>query len=166
MKGALLGGHQLTVIFADEILADYHQFYLADASGDFELPENWTAIALSQRVLAAAQALVFSTARNMKVPVRVELHEKPVAVPHDCDHAVAASLSTGGQLVVAGLSDYLPDAPRLSVPPGFLRVLVASFGLATLSADGMNGEDRYDVYLWPAPFSQMEVSRQWTEAAG
>ncbi len=53
-----------------------------------------------------------------------------------------------GRLVLAGLSDYEPSAPRLVVPAGRLGLRTRLRGLDTLSADGLAGDDRYEIQLW------------------
>lgn len=152
------------VVFDGMLLADYHQIYLVDAAAKPELPTQWTKEALQARVLAGDGSLTFMTARNMKVPVRVELvqREPSIALGHT-DHVVVGNLRTSGTVVIAGLLDYYPDATRFSVPPGNLRVMVVSAGLGTLSADGLAGKDRYDVYLWPAAAAPLQVLRQWPQ---
>jgi hypothetical protein len=42
-----------------------------------------------------------------------------------------------------------PSAPRIAVAPGVYRARVSYGGLATVSADEMEGEDHYRVELWP-----------------
>ncbi|MGO4129403.1 hypothetical protein AB4Z01_33745 [Inquilinus sp. YAF38] len=153
----------MAVLFDGELFADYHQFYLSDAAGNAEMPTDWTDEALRRRILCADGVLVVSTARNMTVPVRIELHdEEPQFDAGLADHIVIGDLRTSGEIVVAGCSDYLPDAARRSVPEGDLRVMIVFTGLGSLSEDGLAGEDRYVVHLWPGRGEGVAVLRQWS----
>ncbi|MGL5446103.1 MAG: hypothetical protein ACRDBL_02200 [Rhabdaerophilum sp.] len=142
-------------------MADYFQFYIADAT-QFEIPTVYTEETAKIRLQSDKGILVITTARNMTVPVRVELHsQKPEINLTKVDHAVEGSLQTSGRMVVAGLTDYLPRAAHFSVPAGNLCALVVSTGLGTLSADGLDGQDRYSVHLWPCASQGISVLRQW-----
>jgi hypothetical protein len=57
---------------------------------------------------------------------------------------------TSGRLVVAGCTDYFPDAARIDVPPGSYRARIYSGNLNSLSDDGLDGDDHYRVALWNA----------------
>ncbi|MGU3496853.1 hypothetical protein ACLBXM_22645 [Xanthobacteraceae bacterium A53D] len=150
------------VVFDGELMADYHQIYLADAAAPPALAQQWTEETVRRRMLADARMVTFSTARNMTVPVCVELHTaEPKVDVASSDHAVQGSLTTSGMLVIAGLTDYLPDAKRISVPAGRLCALALSTGLGTLSANGLEGADRYTVHLWPCEQDGVTVLRQW-----
>ncbi|MGO1079726.1 hypothetical protein [Inquilinus sp. CA228] len=154
----------MAVLFDGELFADYHQFYLSDAAGGAELPTDWTDEALRRRILCAVGVLVVSTARNMTVPVRIELHhEQPQIAAEIADHIVVGDLHTSGEIVIAGCTDYLPDAARRSVPKGDLRAMVVFTGLGTINEDGVDGEDRYVVHLWPGESDGIAVLRQWDE---
>jgi hypothetical protein len=159
-----LGEGGLAVLFDGEIFADYHQFYLSDAAGGEEPPTDWTDEALRCRILCTVGELVVSTARNMTVPVRIELHdEQPQIAAETADHIVVGDLCTSGEIVIAGCTDYRPDAAHRSVPPGNLRAMVVFTGLGTISEDGLDGEDRYVVHLWPGESGGIAVLRQWDE---
>jgi hypothetical protein len=152
----------MSTIFEGELFADYHQVYLCDANSP-RLPEEWTDDHLRQRVNLADGALVVSTARNTEVPFRVELHtSRPSPDLSEVDHAVEVSLrAPSGKLIVAGLSDYIKTATRVAVLAGDLRALVLFGGLGTLSEDGLDGDDRYTVHLWPEKATGIVVHRQW-----
>lgn len=156
------GAPTTTVLFDGGIFADYHQFYLTDADGGGDLPTDYTEGEFRDRIASADGVLVVTTARNMTVPVRVELHDAaPDIDMAAADHVVLGSLRTEGELVIAGCTDYLPDAARAKVPPGNLRAMVVFTGLGTLSEDGLDGEDRYAVHLWPSEETGVTVLRQW-----
>ncbi len=58
-----------------KIFADYHQFYLEDKNSPHETGSIWTQETV-ERMLATEKGLVaVGTARNMTVPVTIEIHE-------------------------------------------------------------------------------------------
>src|SRR5262249_36580382 len=57
--------------------------------------------------------------------------------------------------------DHLPDAARFPVPGGDLRAMVAFTGLNTISEDGLEGEDRCIIYMWPGRGYGTTVLKQW-----
>ena len=152
----------MTILFDDSVMADYHQFFLADPSSGSDLPVNWTAGDLRARLLVGEQSLIATTAWDMDVPVIVELHQQQPKIDlTNADHVVIGGLYTSGEIVIAGLTDYLPDARRIAVPAGPLCAMVVSSGLGTLSKDGLEGDDRYAVHLWPGKAEQVVVLQQW-----
>lgn len=145
-----------------QLFADYHQFYLQDEAVNGDLSDAWSEAA-TQRMFAVASGVVgLGTARNTTVPVTLELLES--APPSDLasfDHVVEGSLEVvRGPLVVAGCTDYFPDAARFELAPGMYRVRLSASGLETLSPNGLDGEDHYLVQLWQAPFIEPTVLKQ------
>lgn len=137
-----------------ELLADYFQFYLQDEAARGDLSQAWSPAAVT-RMLAMAEGVVgVGTARNMLVPVTVEVLETaPPVLFERFDHVVEGSLEvSSGMLCIAGCTDYLPDAVRLPIAKGGYTVRVCASGLGTLSEDGLQGQDHYLVQLWPAPW--------------
>ncbi|GKS95541.1 hypothetical protein [Acidovorax sp. SUPP2825] len=148
--------HRLT------LFADYHQFYLQDEAAPGDLASAWDEAA-TLRMLAVSEGVVgFGTARNMPVPVTLEwLPTEPEADLAAFDHVVEGSVVIAqGPLVVAGCTDYFPDAARFDVPPGTYRVRLSCAGLDSLSADGLEGDDHYLVQLWPGAPREPAVLKQ------
>ncbi|OLU20635.1 hypothetical protein BVH01_01455 [Pseudomonas sp. PA1(2017)] len=148
--------HQLT------LFADYHQFYLQDETASGDLSQAWSSEAV-ERMLAVADGVVgFGTLRNMQVGVTLEmLEEPPASDTAGFDHVVEGSLDArSGTLVVAGCTDYFPDAARFALAPGIYRVRLSISGADTLSEDGLDGEDHYLVQLWQAPLAEPAVLKQ------
>ncbi len=139
-------------LFESELFADYFQFYLRDEDHP-ELPDDYTDEIIARRLMAGPHAVVLHTARNMTVPVRVEWHAgRPAAALDDWQHVAEAGFDCPtGRLVLAGLTDYEATAPRLEVTAGPLGARVNLSGLDTLSENGLEGDDRYLVQLWPGP---------------
>ena len=144
------------------LFADYFQFYLQDESIAGDLSDSWTDEAVA-RLLAVAPGMVgVGTVRNMEVPVTLEvLASEPPLNEMAYDHIVEGSLSAGGRnLVIAGCTDYFPKAARIEIEPGDYRVRACFSGLESLSEDGLDGEDRYHLQLWPAPPADVVVVKQ------
>jgi hypothetical protein len=134
------------------LFADYYQFYLQDEASNGVNPDAWTDDAVVQMVAISPGALGVCTARNTHVPVTVAiLDSEPPLETHAWDHIVECALEIrSGVIVVAGSSDFFPDAARVSVAPGTYRVRVSIGGLDTISADGQSGGDSYRLQLWQA----------------
>ena len=138
------------ILYAGELFADYFQIYLRDEDHP-DLPDDYTDESIARRLIAGPHAVIIHTARNMTVPVRVEWHEsRPEPDLEGFQHvAEAAILCRSGRLVLAGLSDYEPSAPRLGMTAGAIGVRVGFAGLDTLDETGLEGEDAYLLQLWP-----------------
>jgi hypothetical protein len=92
------------------------------------------------------------TARSVEVPVSVEIHDgEPNLDLESPSRVVECSLDVRtGKLVVAGCTEYLPDAPRIGIPPGIYRVRVSYAGLETVE-DEFEGDDSYLVQFGRNP---------------
>jgi hypothetical protein len=74
---------------------------------------------------------------------------------------VEASINiSSGRVVIAGCTDYFPDAIRIPVEPGTYRVRIYYGGLASISEDGLEGEDHYQVVLWPEKYSAPKILKK------
>lgn len=151
MTGALAAGAPgPKILFQGDLMADYFQIYLRDAAHP-DLPDDYTDTAMARRLVAGPYAIILHTARNMPVPIRVEWHaDRPPLDLAAEQHVIEAGFDCpSGRLVLAGLTDYEPSAARLTVPAGWIGVRASFRGLDTLSADGLSGDDRYVLQLWP-----------------
>ena len=152
-----------------ELFADYFQFYLQDDDvgvGIGDLSDAWTQEAV-ERLLAVAPGVVgLGTARKMTVSVVIEvLDHEPDADFDQWEHVVEGGLELKtGRLVVAGCTDYFPGAARLPVAAGKYRVRMSCRGLTTISANGLDGDDRYRVQLWAVGMLEPPVLRKRTKA--
>lgn len=147
------------------LFADYHQFYIQDENVDGNLSDAWTDDAV-ERLLAVAPGTVgIGTVRNVDVPVTISvLEQEPVFDPEKFDQVVECSVAIeSGMIVAAGCTDYFPDAVRIKIPTGPYRVRVSFEGLDSVSADGVEGGDRYHLQLWPAPIDGVHILKQRTE---
>ncbi|QSH59602.1 hypothetical protein A0J47_020235 (plasmid) [Photobacterium damselae subsp. damselae] len=142
-----------------EIFADYNQVYLHDETIEPDLSVAWDDQAYEKLIIVDNGYIALSTARNMDVPVEIVVSdEKPDIDKKSWEHIVYCSITlasgfwllASGFLVVRGPSDYLPDATRVKLKPGNYAAYVLYKGLTTLSEDGLEGDDYYNIILWPS----------------
>ena len=149
--------HRLT------LFADYSQFYLQDEGADGDLSDSWTEQAVADLLALAPGTIGVGTARNIDVPVVVAVHPSRPAFEDAAywDQICEADIDIpSGRIVVAGCTDYFPDAARIVVAPGTYRARIQYGGLDTLSEDGLDGNDHYRVDLWPgAPEGRHVIKR-------
>ncbi|MGW4082308.1 hypothetical protein ACWEGS_04635 [Streptomyces sp. NPDC004822] len=151
------------------LFADYFQIYVADAEGDGDLSEAWTAEAVADHLAVVEDALGVGTAVNVHVAVTVELLEgEPRDDRDEFDHVVEGSLRVAsGRLVVMGCTDYGPDAATFSVAPGWHRVRVSRSNLArAIEADVESDAspetvERVRLQVWPEVARVVEVLKRW-----
>lgn len=144
------------------LFADYYQFYLQDESVDGNLADAWNEEAVTRLLALAPGTVGVGTVRNMDVPVSIELLDSaPPLELEQWDHVVECTiLVQGSRIVVAGCTDYFPDAARIHVAPGTYRVRVGYEGLASISKDGLSGNDNYRLQLWPEVAIEPTVLKQ------
>jgi len=137
------------------IFADYFQFYVQDdvpVPGMVDFSDGWSPEAVDRQLAAVARAIAVGTSRNMTVPVTIEIASAPPDDDPTAELVTEASLDVeSGRLVVLGCTDYAPNAARIEVVPGRYRARVFYYDQEKLSADKLDGDDRYRVVLWPAP---------------
>ena len=144
------------------LFADYFQFYLQDESADGNLSNSWTEEATARLLAVAPGVIGVGTVRNMDVPVAIEvLGKEPASDEALWDHVVQCSIEVpSGKLVVAGCTDYLPEAIRIAVQPGTYVARIAYGALGSVSNNGLNGDDRYRVQLWIGASCPVAVIKQ------
>jgi hypothetical protein len=148
--------------FEYQLFADYYQFYLQDESVKGDLSESWSEEAVTRLLAVAPGTVGVGTLRNMVVPVTVELFDaQPESDLEEWDHVAECSLEVStGRIVIAGCTDYFPDASRIDAEPGVYRVRISYGLLDTLSADELDGSDRYRVQLWRASLIEPRIIKQ------
>ena len=137
-----------------QLFADYFQFYVQDEPASGDLSDAWSQDA-ADRLLAVAPGVVgVGTVSNGNVPVTVEvLDVSPFDDSAGFDQVNECTLVvTQGPLVVAGCTDYFPDAARIPAQPGIYRVRV-SYRIA----DAPSAQELYRLQLWPAPVIEPTV---------
>jgi hypothetical protein len=149
-----------------EVFADYFQFYLQDAGIQPSAPLDYTDDDVRRRVKVAPNVVVVQPVRNMTVPVVIEVLDRDPGVDIEAwDHVTECSLSLPtGHLQV----DTVHCNPKLDLEltPGEYRVRCLFAELDRLSEDGLDGDDRYQVQLWPDAPAELRVVKQWTEGVG
>ena len=137
--------------YSFQIFADYFQFYLQDDEiGKGDLSNAWSQEAIDRLLALAPYSVGIGTVRNMDVPVTIETHnDKPNININEWDQVHLCSLKIDtGRIVIAGCTDYFPDADRIEIAPGIYEVLVCYKNLDQISADGLEGEDSYHIFLY------------------
>lgn len=148
--------HKLT------LFADYFQFYLRDEAADGDLRDAWDEGAIARFLATTGGTIGIGTVRNRDVPVEVQIHDGPPDLdlsPWDHVNECTVDVSSG-RLVVAGCTDYEPDAARIEVSPGVYRARILYGSLDSLSQDGLDGNDHYVVQLWPGGEGEILVLKQ------
>lgn len=146
-----------------EIFADYHQLYLQDEQADGDLSDAWTQETVDNLLALAPGTIGVGTARNMTVPVTVEIFasqpESEDFSEWDMVNECSIDVPTG-KIVIAGCTDYFPDAARIKVAQGTYQARIYYGKLETLSDDGLEGEDNYRVVLWPGESIKPKVLKR------
>jgi hypothetical protein len=147
------------------IFADYFQFYIQDEQAPGDLSESWTPDAV-ERLLAIAPGCVgVGTVRNTHVPVTVEVAEAAAnedLSPWEQVNECSIDLPSG-RLVIAGCTDYFPDAAQMELDRGTYRVRICYENLKSITANGLEGNDHYRLVLWPAPQEPLTILKQRTK---
>ena len=146
---------------AFDVFADYHQFYLWDRGMTDQAPEEYTPEDVRRRIKTGSHVVVIQPARNTTVPVVVEVHgADPGFESAAWDHIAEASLHLPtGRLEVHECTG--GPVAEFAVAPGWYRVRCLHGGLGTLEESGLDGGDHYRAVLWPAPFADVWVVKQW-----
>ncbi|MGC4758429.1 hypothetical protein [Micromonospora trifolii] len=157
-----------------ELFADYHQIHLSNDGSMGDLSEAWTDQAVVDRLAVVDDAMAIGTSVNVTVAVRVDvLDAPPVDDSAGYDHVVEGSMQVrSGCIVVMGCTDYEPDAARVRVPVGPVRVRAASSNLAEAERLGVDSDEspqtmeRLRVQVWPAPSEEPVVFKRWDGESG
>jgi len=149
------------------LFADFSQFYLQDEQSSGDLSQSWTEQTVSDMLAVAPGVIGVGTARSMEVPVEVEvLDSQPNNNFDEWDHVTEASLEVPwGHIVIAGCTDYFPDAARLTVQPGNYKGRVYYGVLDSVDESRLEGDDHYKVVLWlDADTSEPKVLKRYKAA--
>ncbi|MBS2015486.1 MAG: hypothetical protein JST00_21540 [Deltaproteobacteria bacterium] len=135
-----------------KLFADHQQIHVLapDAKGD--LAEAWTAKASDDRIAAAGDIVGIGTEAADEVDVTVEILET-APEPLQGDHVTEASIQLGAKVAVMGCTDYLPDAKRYSVTPGWWRLRATHTNLEK--------REKIRIQLWPAKRAAPKVVTRW-----
>lgn len=144
-----------------EIFADYFQFYLWDAGEKPVPPSDYSHDDVVRRIKAAPHVVVIQPVRNMDVAVDLDIADAAPALDlAKFDHVAEASIDLpSGQLEIHECTGGSIDIVALA--PGSYRVRACFSGLDTLSEDGLDGDDRYHLTVWPAPAAPVGIRKQY-----
>ena len=133
-----------------DLFADYFQFYLQDDDCAAGVDGGaWTPEAMTARVANGDRFVAIGAARNLEVPVTVELTDSSPEIDAAASHVVEADLVVStGRVVVAGCTDEFERAARIPVEAGRYRVRV-TYRLRSADDDGFGDYYDYVVDLWP-----------------
>ncbi|MEP7285041.1 MAG: hypothetical protein ABI947_04650 [Chloroflexota bacterium] len=147
-----------------QIFADYFQLWLEDRQTSSTQREFlYTDQHISDRVWVDYGIVVMFTARNMTVPVELAILEAEPPIDLDkWDHVTETSLDIpSGQVEICGCGGF--DSLMLPLQTGTYRVRMYHRGLASLSEDGLDGDDHYQIDLWFDSTIKTKVLKRWTE---
>ena len=132
------------------VFADYHQFYLQDENSEADLTQIWDERTSVDMIATGPGVVGVGTARNYQVPVTVRmLDSEPGEALGRWDHVTEASLAVpSGRLLVSGPTDW-PNVRRIAIEPGYYRARVHCANLESVAQNGIDGDDYYEVVLWP-----------------
>jgi hypothetical protein len=151
-----------------DLFADYFQFLVLDSQADWDdLADRWTPEAVEAMFVQGAGYVAIGTARNINVPVTVRTTtEEPRLDIGEWDRVVNGGLAVpSGELVVTGVTDNGMSGGNISIARGEYHVRALYAGLSKLSADGLSGDDRYVIELWPtSPGSPIPSEPEFVKA--
>ncbi|QZL04193.1 DUF2625 family protein [Streptomyces sp. BHT-5-2] len=144
----LLSHHEL------EVRADYSTLLIMDDDANLDEPERaWFDTLVADWINASPGVVSMGTARPFSVPVTVDVRRTSPAGDdlefQQADHVTQASLALCSGRLLISMQDVDDRLPRIPLTPGTYAVRIYSHGLRTVSEDGLEGEDRYHVVLWP-----------------
>jgi hypothetical protein len=156
-------GQELTRKFDFVLFADYFQFYLQDESAEGDLSESWTQDAVDRLLALTSGTIGVGTVRNTNVLVTVDIAD---IAPEEHDFSVWDQVNEcsidvpSGRLVIAGCTDYFPEAARIELPSGTYRARIYYENLNSLTNNGLDGEDHYRIVLWSESTAPVRVLKQ------
>ena len=122
---------------------------------------EWTERDGADRAKIAEGVFVCCPVRNMTVPVEIGIWKEAPEIDYDAwQHVVEAPLVTQGTIEVEECTGYASLA-AFTVEPGAYTIRALYRGLDTLSNDGLDGGDFYEVQIWKGPCAGLKVIRRW-----
>lgn len=153
-----------TTIHELSVYADYNSFFLIDEDAKVPGPKDgWIGEVIKDLISARPGAVAMGTVRRMTVPVTIAVSaHAPEVDLQPWDHVTEASITTTtGVLLVLGPIDQSEKAPRITVSPGTYRIRFSAGGFNTLSEDGLDGDDKYHIAIWPSEPESVRVLKRY-----
>ncbi len=135
--------------FQFDVFADYFQVLVCDGGSESSISDAWNEQAIRDMFISTENEFSFNTARNMDVPIEIVICNKTPAIElSKWDHIVQCCLNvTTGCLYILGVSDFLPEAKQIAVESGQYIAWILYGGLDSISSDGLEGDDHYQIIL-------------------
>lgn len=132
------------------IFADYFQLYVCDGQFETDTDTIWDDVANDRMLATGTDLVAVGTARNMYVPLRLEVHDaEPADDFVEWDQVIDCGLSLpSGTVIAFGCTEDPNGAERFFVQPGAYKARVSYANLNDLSDNGLEGNDVYRVQLW------------------
>ena len=140
-----------------EIFADYFQIDLDDCQNMAD-SIDWNKETIENLFAVGYQMMTIGTARNMTVPVTIEIRDEAPSDDFDeWDHVNECSLEVpSGCIRIYGCRDPY-KAPQIAVTPGWYRVRIYYGNLDSLSWNGLDGDDHYTIVLWQVAYAPPQI---------
>lgn len=150
--------------FEFEIFADYHQI-IVNGSDTKDLSDYVVSDGdIKERLYTDKDLLVVQTCRDMETRIRFDVYDvKPEVDTSSWDHIIQCGFEvTSGSISVFGPTDFIDDYHKIPMESGFYGVYVCYSGLNTISKDGLDGNDYYQILLWKeSSFLKKKVLKQF-----
>ncbi len=138
------------------VFADYFQVFVYDKALNFSqitIGANWWTGNDQEYLLSEKfnnQLIVVGTVRDFDVPIIVYIERAEPLVNLDAwDQVIECSINiSSGQLCIGEQFDE-GNTHIFYVEPGIWQMRVLYGGLFTLSEDGIEGDDKYEIHFWP-----------------
>ncbi|OJJ23564.1 hypothetical protein BKI52_04145 [marine bacterium AO1-C] len=172
LYGMLLLGCNTTLQTVEEkqynfkVFADYHTIYLTNGNKNEAVfnPDKITDTGIKNRFdIVSKRAVLLYTARNIEVPLQVIVVKKQPQLNLDnWDHVNRCGIQiSSNHFLILGGTDGIKEAKSIALPNGYYGMLLGYQGLKTLSKDGLDGKDKYTIYLWPTQqYFQEQILKQ------
>ena len=145
-----------------DLFADYFQFYVCDGNFKTDTGTLWDDTTTDHMLAVGPDLIAVGTARNMGVPLTLEISASAPANDYtEWDQVIECGLALpSGTVIAFGCTEVPDDAERFQVDPGSYVARISYGNLAELSEDGLEGNDRYRVQLWPGKADGVSVIKR------
>ncbi len=161
----MINGKKIQVV----LFADYYQVHIFDDGLQGDFSEGWTNRVENDLFIVRPGIVIVGTVVNVNIAVSVEvLAEAPSDDKSEFDHVAEGSIyCSSGQLVIMGCTDFEPDARRVPVVTGWLRLRAAQSNLDRAYETGPESDEdlltmeQLRVQVWPEGASPSVVTKRW-----
>lgn len=141
------------MITADfNIFADFNQFVVCSEGADWsDLYEKWSPTAIEEMIVCGVDYIAVGTARPSHVPVNIRISDIRPKIDTTAERVRECEISVNAErLEITGVTDNGMSGGHVESKHGIYKVRVSYYGLDSVDASGLLGQDRYVVDLWPA----------------